>query len=176
MRVWALRRRELRKLRGVEVHSSKFGTVGFLVTGDLMFWRNRNTLLAIIGLVLLIVFSTAARPRKMQRLVSGTWGGQHISIQVNGGSASIVYDCATGTIDGPLTLDSKGHFTWRGYYHREHGGPVRRDEKPNGQPAIYNGWIQGDTMTLTVNLANSNESLGTYTLTRGRSGRVFKCR
>ncbi|MDQ6653551.1 MAG: hypothetical protein M3Y84_12505 [Acidobacteriota bacterium] len=141
-----------------------------------MFWLNRNTPLVIIGFVLLIVSSTAARPRKMQRLVSSTWGGQHISIEVNRGSASIEYDCATGTIDGPLTLDSKGHFTWRGYYNREHGGPVRIDEKSNRQPAIYNGWIQGDNMTLTVNLANSKESLGTYTLMRGSSGRVWKCK
>lgn len=112
----------------------------------------------------------------MQRTVSGTWGGQHISIEANGRSASIEYDCATGTINGPLTLDSKGHFTWRGYHNREHGGPIRIDEKSNAQPANYRGWIQGDTMTLTVTLANSDESPGTFTLTRGSQGKVFKCR
>ena len=111
----------------------------------------------------------------MQRTVSGTWGGQHISIEVNGGSASINYDCARGTIDGPLTLDTKGHFTWRGYHTREHGGPVRIGEPSNSKVAIYKGWIQGDTMTLTVSLENSDESMGTYTLKRGRSGRVFRC-
>jgi hypothetical protein len=140
-----------------------------------MFWRNRNTLLTIIGLVLLMAFSTAGRPRRMQRVLSGTWGGQHISMEVDGGSASIEYDCARGTIDGPLTLDTKGRFTWRGNHYREHGGPVRRDEPSNSQAAIYKGWIEGDTMTLTVSLENSDESLGTYTLKRGSSGRVFKC-
>jgi hypothetical protein len=141
-----------------------------------MFWRNRNTVLVIIGVVLLTVFSAAARPRTMQRSLSGTWGGQHITIEVGRGSASIEYDCANGTISGPLTVDSKGRFTWRGYYNREHGGPIRIGEKSNAQPAVYKGWIQNDTMTLTVTLANNDESLGTFTLKRGSRGRVFKCR
>ena len=141
-----------------------------------MFWRNRNRLLVIISLVLLLVSSAASRPRKMQRLPTGTWGGAHIRIEVEPRSATIDYDCANGTIDGPFTIDSKGRFTWRGTFNREHGGPIRIDEKPNSRPAIYSGLIKGDTMTLTVKLADSNEVLETYTLKRGSSGRVFKCR
>ena len=141
-----------------------------------MFWRNRNRLLVIISLVLLIVSSAASRPRKMQRLPTGTWGGSHIRIEVEPRSATIDYDCANGTIDGPFTIDSKGRFSWRGTHNREHGGPIRIDEKPNSRPAIYSGSIKGDTMTLTVKLADSNEVLETYTLKRGSSGRVFKCR
>lgn len=141
-----------------------------------MFLRKRKGLLVLLSLVLLIVSFAAARPRKMQRRVLGTWGGEHISIQISGGSASIEYDCARGTIDGPLTLGTKGHFTWRGYHIRERGGPVRRDEKPNGRPAIFDGGIQGNIMTLTVTLADSNESLGTFTLTRGDQGKLWKCK
>ncbi len=166
-----------------------------------MIWGNRNRLLVIISLVLAIVSSevsllrvssaastaicsgasslmssAAPRPRKMQRMVTGTWGGQHISLEISGRSASIEFDCASGTIDAPLTLDSKGHFTWRGYYNRQHGGPIRRDENSIGQPAMYTGWIKGDSMTLTVTLAATREAFGTYTLTRGSQGRVFKCR
>lgn len=140
-----------------------------------MFWRNRNGFLIIISLTLLIVSSAAARPRKMQRLSTGTWGGSHIRIEVGPRSAAIDYDCANGTIDGPFTLDSKGRFSWRGSHNREHGGPIRIDEKPNGRPAVYSGAVKGDTMTLTVKLADNNEVIETYTLKRGSSGRVFKC-
>jgi len=140
-----------------------------------MFWRNRNRLLVILSLVLLIAFSVASRPRKMQRLPTGAWGGPHISISVGSRSATIDYDCANGTIDGPFKIDSKGRFTWRGTHNREHGGPIRIDEKPNSRPAIYSGWIKGDTMTLTVKLADTNEVVETYTLKRGSSGRVHKC-
>jgi hypothetical protein len=141
-----------------------------------MFWRNRNRLLVIISLVLLIVSSAASRPRKMQRLPTGSWGGSHIRIEVGPHSATIDYDCANGTIDGPFTIDSKGRFTWRGTHNREHPGPIRIDEKPDSRPAIYSGWIKGDTMTLTVKLAGTNEVVDTFTLKRGGSGRVFKCK
>ena len=111
----------------------------------------------------------------MQRAVTGTWGGQHISININGRSATIEYDCANGTIDGPLTLDSQGRFRWRGTHYREHGGPVRRDQKPNSHPATYTGWIKGDTMTLTVKLTDTDETFDTFTLKRGSAGKVWKC-
>jgi hypothetical protein len=141
-----------------------------------MFWPNRNGLLVIISLVLLTVSSAASRPRKMQRLPTGTWGGSHIRIQVGTRSATIEYDCANGTIEGPLTIDRKGRFSWRGTHNREHGGPIRIDEKPNGRPAIYSGSVKGDTMTLTVKLADTKEVIDTYTLKRGSLGRVFKCK
>lgn len=141
-----------------------------------MFWWNRNKLLVTISLVLLIVSSAASRPRKMQRLPAGTWGGAHIRIDVEPRAARIDYDCANGTIDGPFTIDSKGRFTWRGTFSREHGGPIRIDEKSSSRPAIYSGSIKGDTMTLTVKLADTNDVLESFTLTRGSEGRVRKCR
>jgi hypothetical protein len=143
---------------------------------DVMFWWKRNRLPVIVCLVLLIASSAASRSRKMQRLQPGTWGGSHIRIEVGPRTAAIEYDCANGTIAGPLTVDIKGRFTWRGVFNREHGGPVRRDEKPNSSPAIYSGWIKGDTMTLTIKLADSDQVLDTYTLKRGSPGRVLKCR
>ena len=141
-----------------------------------MFGLKRNRFLVILSLVLLIVSAAASRPRKMQRLTTGTWGGPHIRMQVDSGSASIDYDCANGTIDGPFNLDSKGRFTWHGSHRREGPGPIRADEAANGQAAIYTGSVKGDTMTLTVKLADTNDVVDTFTLTRGGAGRVFKCK
>ena len=92
-----------------------------------MFWLDRNRLLVLVSLVLLIGSLAAAKPRRMQRLQTGTWGGPHISVEVGASSATINYDCANGTINGPLTIDSKGRFNWRGTHNREHGGPIRMD-------------------------------------------------
>jgi hypothetical protein len=141
-----------------------------------MFLLDRNKLLVLVSLVLLVVFSVAARPRRMQRLQTGTWGGPHIRIEIGPRSATIDYDCANGTIDAPFTLDSKGRFSWRGIHNREHGGPSRIDEQANGRPAVYSGSIKGDTMALTVKSADTGDVIGTYTLTRGAAGRVFKCK
>jgi hypothetical protein len=112
----------------------------------------------------------------MQRVPTGLWGATHINIEVGPRSATINYDCANGTIEGPLTFDSKGRFTWRGSHHREGPGPVRADNEANRRPAIYTGSIKGDTMTLTIKLTDTNEILDNFTLKRGRAGRVFKCR
>ena len=140
-----------------------------------MFSEYQKRFLALISLVLLVGSLTAARPRRMQRLQTGNWGGPHIRMDVGPGSATVDYDCANGTIDGPLTIDRKGNFTWHGYHHREHGGPIRAGEESNGRPAIYSGSVKGDTMTLTVKLANSDEVVSTFTLKRGGQGRIFKC-
>ncbi len=140
-----------------------------------MFGWNRNRLVVVLSLVLLLVSSAASRPRKMQKLSTGTWGGPNVRIQVEAGSARIDYSCANGTIEGPLTLDSKGRFTWRGRHHREGPGPVRVSDE-GGAAAIYTGSVKGDTMTLTVKLTDSGEVIDTFTLKRGSAGRVFKCK
>ena len=119
--------------------------------------------------------SSLARPKKMKYIPDGAWGAQHISVQVEKGSARIEYDCAHGTITGPLKLDSKGRFSVLGTHVREHGGPTRQGEDQQGIPARYTGWTDGKRMTLTVTLVGSKESLGTYTLTHGQLGRIFKC-
>jgi len=141
-----------------------------------MFSPNRTRLFLLLSVVLLIAFAAEAKPRKMQRVSTGSWGGLHIRIEVGARSATIEYDCANGTIDGPLTFDRKGRFTWRGKHNREHPGPIRVDEAANSNPAIYTGTVKGDTMTLTVRLADTKETFDTFTLKRGAEGRVFKCK
>jgi hypothetical protein len=139
-----------------------------------MVWYERAGFFAMVAFVLLLGSMATARPRKMQRLATGTWGGQHIRMEVEATAATIDYDCATGTITGPFKLDSRGHFSWHGRHVPEHGGPVRRDEDANGQPATYSGSVNGDTMTLIVRVGD--RELDRYTLKRGSSGRVFKCK
>jgi hypothetical protein len=139
-------------------------------------WSNLSVVFAISSLVILLASAPDSRPGKASRLAAGTWGGQHIRIEVGSGPAAIEYDCANGTIAGPLVLDRKGNFRWKGSHTREHGGPIRIEETPQGEPAIYSGSVKGNTMTLTVTLANTNQSIGTFMLSRGTPGRVFKCR
>jgi hypothetical protein len=121
-------------------------------------------------------FATDGKPRKMQNLASGLWGGQHITINIENGSATVNYDCAHGTIAGPFNIDSKGNFTFTGHHVRERPGPTRADEDQSGQPARYSGWTDGKKMTLTVTLADSKEEVGKFELEHGKYGRVFKCK
>jgi hypothetical protein len=106
---------------------------------------------------------------------ANVWGGQHIAITMTDAGAEIEFDCATGTISAPLTVDPNGKFQADGTYTREHGGPVQRDE-PGAVAAKYSGTIAGNTMHLDIVLSQSKESAGSYVLTKGQAGKVFKCR
>jgi hypothetical protein len=110
-----------------------------------------------------------------RRVPAGTWGGTGISMDVTEAGASLDYDCAHGTVDEPLTLDGEGRFDARGLHYREHGGPIREGAEEKGQPVRYLGQIAGDTMTLTIRLLDGDGTVGSYTLVRGKSGRIRKC-
>ncbi len=112
--------------------------------------------------------------KTMQRIATGVWGGQHINIEVGEKSATIEYDCASGVIDGPLVVDGNGNFNLRGTHMMERGGPVRADENPKEHPATYTGSIKGNTMTLTLKLADFDDE--TFTLEKGKQGELVKCK
>ncbi len=112
----------------------------------------------------------------MQRVATGIWGGLHIVIDVNEQSGAITYDCASGTITGPLTFARDGRFSWRGTFKRQRPGPTRMDDAGNESLVIYSGTVVGNEMKLTVKLADSNELVGDFTLKRGAAGRVFRCK
>ena len=131
-----------------------------------------------IALVLIATLGSpesSARGPKQRRLAQGAWGGPHIRLTVGDSSATIEYDCAHGQIDGPLVVDSRGRFSLKGTHSPEHPGPVRDNEQSTGQPARYTGWTDGKKMTLAVTLAGQKETIGTFNLTLGGKGRIFKC-
>ena len=97
-----------------------------------------------------------------------------MGLEVSESGASIAYDCAHGTIDQPMTLDNSSHFDVTGVHIKEHGGPLREGEA-SGQAARYTGQIQDHTMTITVTLTDTRETIGTFTLTEGKVPRIRKC-
>jgi hypothetical protein len=106
-----------------------------------------------------------------------TWGGMHVRLQMTAQGATVEFDCAHGAILVPVKPNAAGEFTATGTYSPEHGGPIRKDEAPHDLPATYKGTIRGDTMQLEIELADKTQPLPTpLTLTRGKFGRVFKCR
>jgi hypothetical protein len=138
--------------------------------------RSRKLFVILTAGLMLGTFVTLALARKPRSIAGGQWGGPHIQMQVANGSATIEYDCANGTISGPLRLDSRGRFSLLGKHVREHGGPIRLADDRSGVPARYTGWTDGKTMKLTVTLVSTKTEIGTFELTRGSAGRVFKCR
>ena len=107
---------------------------------------------------------------------SDVWGGRDISMEVTPQGATLEFDCAHGNVLEPIKANAKGEFAARGTYTPEHGGPIRRDNPPRDLPATYKGTIDGDTMRLEVVLADKDQQPQPFTLTRGKAGRVMKCR
>ena len=112
---------------------------------------------------------------RIDSVLTGMWGGQHMRLEVSSKGARIEYDCAHGTIDQPMTLDSRGYFDVRGIHVTERGGPVREGERSDALAARYTGRIQAQTMTITVILTESKEIAGTFTLGYGKTPRLKKC-
>src|SRR6516164_3286449 len=80
------------------------------------------------------------------RVAVGTWGGDHIRMDVVPSGAAIEYDCAHGTIDEPIVPDGGGRISVGGTHTFEHGGPVRIGEPEDRHPARYDGRVVGDTL------------------------------
>lgn len=109
------------------------------------------------------------------RTLSGVWGGDHVLMTVTASGAHLEFDCAHGDIPGAIEVDSQDRFAVAGTWVREHGGPVRQDEPADSHPAMYAGSETDTRMVLTIQLSDSNTAIGTFTLDRGVSGRIFKC-
>jgi hypothetical protein len=128
----------------------------------------------VLLVVSVLLVSVSAKTQKMRRIATGVWGGEHINMKVGAKSATIEYDCASGVIDGPLVVDSNGEFNLHGKHKMERGGPIRQGEEAAQLPATYTGSIRGNTMTLTLKVADTDDQ--TFTLEKGKPGELFKCK
>jgi hypothetical protein len=105
----------------------------------------------------------------------GTWGGNHVQMQVAGDGATIQFDCAHGSIAGTIPLDAEGRYSVEGLYTQEHGGPVGADEQPVPVDARYEGQVTGDSMTLILIDKGTGQKIGVYALTFGTTGFIIEC-
>ena len=141
-----------------------------------MLSRTFRLLAAFSVVVALVGFSVLAMQKKTVKIGIGPWGGQHIHLDIEAKTATIEFDCAHGTIKGPLVTDAKGNFSLKGTYAPERRGPVRSDDAAAAeQAAVYSGSVQGQTMTLSMRLEGQDSPLETFTLTQGKTGKIRKC-
>jgi hypothetical protein len=108
-----------------------------------------------------------------RRLKPGTWGGNHLTLEISENEVTLEFDCAHGTISQPLTLDETGRFAVAGTYVREGPGPVRQGAKQDTE-AQYSGRLSAGTLTIIVHVPDATD-IGPFTLTEGRQGKVTKC-
>jgi len=105
--------------------------------------------------------------------LKGTFGGPNIGVDMEGGLATVRFDCASGTIDQPII--SGGPFTASGTYLPGKTGPVRVGQVFTEQRATYSGTATKTTMTMTVTV-EEGEVLGPFDLTLGAPPQLTPCR
>ena len=105
--------------------------------------------------------------------LTGTWGGQHVSIAVTTDRAEFQFDCAHGAIDSTLTLTRDGSFKMQGYLVVERGGPIDTAIAEARLPATYAGERHGDTITFAVTIPGN--TIGPLTATKGAPPSLFRC-
>jgi hypothetical protein len=110
-----------------------------------------------------------------KRPITGAWGGNHVSLVLAANGGTLEYDCASGSIDGPLGTDARGRFAARGTHIPGQGGPEREGDEPPRLPADYSGEVSGDSMTLLVRVPSAGIEIGPLTLRRGAEANLFRC-
>lgn len=113
---------------------------------------------------------------QQKELPTGTWGGEHISLELTADGGRVEFDCAHGTLAGKIKLDQQGRFSVKGTYSPEHGGPERESDKANDHPVIYVGQLKGEKLQLTIKRSDNKKLIGTFALTHGQEAFLVKCR
>ncbi len=109
------------------------------------------------------------------RLPEGVYGGQHLAITVGTDKMYIEFDCAHATFDGPFPVVN-GRFEAKGTFTRETGVQMDPDLMPQGEPAVINGTVSGDTLTITI-IVNGDKArpIGPFIATKNQKPSIFKC-
>jgi hypothetical protein len=121
----------------------------------------------------LLAASCATLDAKPPHLMGG-WGGPHIGITFEGGLANVEFDCASGSIDGPVYPGKGGAFSAKGSVRTGTGGPVRVGQIFKSQRATYSGQVTKDSMTLNITLEDGS-AVGPLILTRGAPPQLMRC-
>nr|WP_166177390.1 hypothetical protein [Altererythrobacter segetis] len=107
--------------------------------------------------------------------LGGSWGGRGVGLTLDAGGGRLEYDCAAGTIEGPVLPDAAGRFVAGGAHSPGHGGPERIDRPPESLPARYSGTVHGGEMRLEVDVPSRGLHLGPFTLRRGAQPVLLRC-
>ena len=106
--------------------------------------------------------------------VVGEWGGTHVGLSLTLNGGTLEYDCATGTMIGPLMLQPDSTFDAEGIHTPGWGGPEIEGQVLPTFRVRYSGSVRGGVMSLQGRLENG-VSLGPFTLRRGSEPIIFHC-
>jgi hypothetical protein len=117
--------------------------------------------------------SPTAGSADAEKVLPGNWGGEHAHLDVSDAGGRVEFDCAHGSLDAPLEVDTTGRFNVPGTLVLE-GGPERIDQPPPRRSVRYAGRVSGPRMELFL-VSDTGERLGSFTLELGKPALLLKC-
>src|SRR5688572_25600305 len=105
--------------------------------------------------------------------VTGDWGGRHVHLRLTEAGGTLDYDCAAGTIKGPLRLNEDGQFSAVGTHTPGQGGPEIEGRVSPTYRVQYAGTVRGKRMRLHGRVANG-VVLGPYNLRLGAEPSIVR--
>src|SRR5262249_15313325 len=130
---------------------------------------------ALIAAAIVSGCAMASAPTQSAPVKAGQWAGQHIVMTVASDSTEIEFDCGHANVPGAIETDRYCAFTTSGTFLQERPGPTTPDG-PARRPMRLAGTVKGNDMQVSIVLTDSNDDLGSFTLTFGASGRLVKCK
>ena len=126
------------------------------------------------SLVTLFLFgcTTATGPSRSEDIL-GDWGGQDANLTLSVSGGTVEYGCGLAVLDQSWTVSSTGVFGATGKHYPE-GGPIPIGGIPP-HPARFEGQVHGNLFTFTETLTDLNQTLGPFTVERGKVVQLLKC-
>ena len=124
----------------------------------------------VLALVLAVVACDSSGPSP-DRVPAGTWGGLGAGLLVSDQEAHVHINCTKGDIAGPIPLDGEGRFDVVGT-HNVDAYPI---DRAIIHPARFTGRLLGPSLTLSVRLTDTGESLGPVVVVFGQAPQLGPC-
>lgn len=104
----------------------------------------------------------------------GVWGGDGVKIVFDANGARLAYECAAGSIDGPVRPDSRGRFSAPGTHQAYRPGPEPADQAAKVRAASYDGQVTGALLELRVRV-DGDAAVQSYRLEKDRKVKLARC-
>ena len=110
-----------------------------------------------------------ANPRQL----AGSFGGDHVALQLSPQGGTLKFDCASGTV-GPITPRGGGNFAASGTFSPGHGGPDRVGEVIVPRAVLFTGQIDGVSLSMTGKLSDGS-MIGPFIMIRDAPPTIYRC-
>jgi hypothetical protein len=113
----------------------------------------------------------ASAPPPLDRVPTGTWGGEDAGLIVGADGAHAHVGCTRGDVAGAIPVDADGRFDVAGTYSVD-AFPVSRDTP---HPARFTGQTDGHALSFTVAVTDTGQTFSSGELVLGREPRMVNC-